>query len=148
MNAPPPFTTQEMTPADLDEVLALWERSEGIGLSPDADSRVGLCAFLERNPGLSFVACAGGPVVGAVLCGQDGRRGYLYHLAVSPPARRWGIARALVQCSLDGLRRLGIRKCHLFVFEDNGAGIEFWRKIGWHDRTDLKIMSRVLDADG
>jgi ribosomal protein S18 acetylase RimI-like enzyme len=147
MTPPLSFTTHQMTGADLHEVLALWRSSEGIGLSPDADSKLELRAFLERNPGLSYVARAGDRLVGAVLCGHDGRRGYLYHLAVAPGARRGGIGRTLVQCSLDELKRLGIHKCHLFVFADNRAGIEFWRKIGWSDRADLKIMSKLVDGE-
>jgi len=74
---------REMTIGDYDEVLALWKGTEGVGLTP-ADSRQNVARFLARNPGLSLVARAGGKIVGAVLGGHDGRKGYLYHLAVAP----------------------------------------------------------------
>ncbi len=131
----------EMTAADYDACLTLWRGMEGIGLS-DADSRDGIGAFLSRNPGLSVVARLGGEVVGAVLCGHDGRRGYLHHLAVAPPARGRGIARAMVERCLAGLAVAGILKCHIFVHHENHSGERFWRRLGWRERTDLKLMSQ------
>ena len=130
---------------DYDEVLALWERSEGIGLS-SADSRESIGRYLERNPGTSFVARDVGRLVGAVLCGHDGRRGYLHHLAVEPSHRRLGIGDALVSQCLEGLRSVGIGKCHLFIFRENVDGQAFWRSVGWDDRADLKVMSRTIDV--
>jgi len=130
-----PFTLQ-----DYDEALALWKSSPGIGLS-QADSREAIAFFLERNPGLNFVARASGQLVGTLLCGCDGRRGYLYHLAVHPDFRRQGIGRALVDACLNGLRRLGIQKAHLFVYTDNQDAIAFWRSTGWYPRPELMIMS-------
>lgn len=83
---------REMTVQDYEEVLALWRSSEGIGLS-DADSRENIARFLERNPGLSFVAYDGQELIGAVLCGYDGRRGYIHHLAVAESHRRRRLGR-------------------------------------------------------
>ena len=134
-----------MSTDDYDEVLALWEKSEGVGLS-GADSRESIARYLERNPGLSFVARDDGEIVGAVLCGHDGRRGYLHHLAVAPSHRRQGIGEALTERCLDGLRAIGIGKCHLFIFEENGAGQAFWRSVGWEDRGDIEVVSRTIDA--
>jgi putative acetyltransferase len=129
--------------SDYAGVLALWQASEGVGLS-GADSREGIRDFLQRNRGLSFVAKAGGQVVGAVLAGHDGRRGFLYHLAVASEWRRRGVGRKLVAASLARLRAAGIQKCHIVVFARNKAAQKFWRRIGWLDRTDLKIMSQNL----
>ena len=109
---------REMTIQDYDEVLSLWQASEGVGLS-DADSEEGVACFLDRNPGLSFVARDGEHLVGAILCGHDGRRGYIHHLAVSKPHRCQGLGRALVERCLSALRGDGIGKCHIFVFADN-----------------------------
>ena len=86
-------------------------------------------------------------MVGAVLCGHDGRRGYLHHLAVATSHRRRGIGRELVERCMDGLRREGIAKCHLMVYHHNAAGQAFWRSIGWHGRDDILLMSRNLGDD-
>src|SRR5215216_1469875 len=125
-----------MTGADVGEALELWTAAEGVGLR-GADSPQALARYLARNPGLSLVAREEGRMVGAVLCGHDGRRGYLHHLAVAAPHRRRGIGAALVERCLDGLRGEGIAKCHLFVHRHNAAGQAFWRRTGWHARDDL-----------
>ena len=132
----------EMTIADYDEVRALWQQSEGIDLS-GADSRNSIARFLERNPGLSFVAMDGGQLVGAVLCGHDGRRGYIDHLAVRKSHRRQGIGRMLASRCLYNLMQNGIQKWHLFVREDNLDAIAFWGKLGWQQRVELVTMSNL-----
>ena len=126
---------------DYDSAYALWSGTEGVGLS-QADEPRNVANFLSRNPGLSFVAEDGGKIVGAVLCGNDGRRGFLHHLAVEKGYRRSGIGRRLVQRCLSALSEAGLRKCHIFVIADNVAGQRFWRSIGWEERTTLKVMSR------
>ena len=132
---------KELTIDQYDPVLALWQTAEGVGLS-EADSRDGIAAFLERNPGLSFVAFNQEQLVGVILAGHDGRRGYIHHLAVSPTRRRQGIGRALVAHSLAALERAGIGKCHLFVFRENEAALAFWQNTGWIERVDLGMWSR------
>jgi len=127
------------------QVHALWEATEGVGLHDDCDSPEGIQAYLGRNPGMSFVALDGEAVVGAVLCGHDGRRGYLHHLAVAPSHRRRRIGRELTDACLAALRSLGIRKCHLFIFSDNSDGLAFWRAVGWSQRSDVSIVSKVID---
>ena len=112
----------EMTTADYDDVTELWRNTEGVGLDADTDTREGIAAYLARNPALSYVARCDGRVVGAVLCGHDGRRGYLHHLAVTLTARHEGIGRALVAACLAKLGQVGIRKCSIFLFSDNEAG--------------------------
>ena len=128
---------------DYDEILALWKRCEGIGLS-SADDYEPIAAFLERNPGLSFAARKDGHVIGTSLCGSDGRRGYLYHLAVDRIHRRQGIGANLVRHSLDALRSTGIQKCHLMVMPANLDGQAFWSRMGWSLRGDILIMSKEL----
>lgn len=123
-----------------DEAHALWRRSEGIGLS-HADERAGIARYLERNPGVSFTARVAGTLVGTILCGHDGRRGYVHHLAVDVGFRRRGIGTALVERCLDALYAEGIRKCHLFVYVENETAIGFWRRRGWTYRTDIAVMS-------
>jgi putative acetyltransferase len=135
------FDIRPMTIADHDEAVTLWRSCEGIGLS-GADEREPVRRYLERSPGLSFVAREDERLVGAVLCGHDGRRGYVHHLAVTPSVRGRGLGRALVARCFAALRVEGIRKCHLFVFRANAEAARFWRRTGWDERTDLYIFSR------
>ena len=128
-----------------DRVFALWQQCEGIGLS-EADSPASIQAYLNRNPGMSFIATAGGTVIGAVLCGHDGRRGYLHHLAVHPQARRRSVGRQLVDRCLGALQRAGIQKCHIFVFNQNQGGMAFWKSVGWTPRSDISLASKGIGA--
>lgn len=132
-----------MTMDDYDGVLAIWRAAEGVGVS-DADSRENIARYLQRNPGMSFVARCGTAIAGAVLCGHDGRRGFLHHLAVAPEYRRQGIGTALVEASCRALRGAGLTKCHLFVFAANADGRAFWAGASWVERPELRIMSRSL----
>lgn len=137
------FMIQEMDIQDYDEVRALWKETEGIVLSA-VDSRETITRFLERNPTLSFVARDGDLVVGAVLCGHDGRRGYIDQLAVRKSHRRQGIGKGLVSRCLYNLMRINIRKYHLFVIEENQDAIAFWKNIGWAERVELATMSQNM----
>ena len=138
-----PCTVREMTISDYEQVAELWRSTAGIGLS-EADSRENIGSFLRHNPGLSFVALVDGRLAGAMLGSQDGRRGYLHHLAVAPGDRRLGIGRTIVERSLSAMGALGLRKCHIFVFADNEEGLRFWRRIGWVEREELLIMSHDI----
>lgn len=137
-----------MVPSDYDAVVELWQSMEGIGLSK-ADSREAITLYLERNLGLSQTAWCTDAVdgsqsprlVGAVLCGHDGRRGLLHHLAVLPGYRRMGLGRMLAERCKQGLRAEGIDKCHLFVFNTNTNGRKFWQECGWYERPELTLMS-------
>ena len=138
------FSIKEMTIGDYDEVYGLWRATEGIGLS-EADSREGIARFLERNPGLSYVARdERGELVGAALCGHDGRRGYIHHLAVAESARRQGLGRNLVGRCMFCLMQIGIQKCHLFVFGENENAQKFWDSLGWMQRVELVMMSHAV----
>jgi N-acetylglutamate synthase len=131
---------------DYDAVVALWRRSEGVGLN-ESDTRPAIAAYLRRNPRMSFVAEKNGRIIGAALCGHDGRRGYLHHLAVSKRHRQRGLGRQLVDSCLAKLRKVGIQKCTIFLFANNVAGRKFWQRIGWDSRTDIQLMQIRL-ADG
>jgi ribosomal protein S18 acetylase RimI-like enzyme len=141
------MSISEFTSADYDDVVALWRAVEGVVLSA-ADSRDAITDYLKRNPALSFVAREEGVLVGAVLCGHDGRRGYLHHLAVTPSHRRRGLGRQLMRRCLAGLAALGLEKCHLFVLRDNVAGVRFWRGAGWTPRDDVCMLSYRLPTSG
>jgi ribosomal protein S18 acetylase RimI-like enzyme len=137
---------EQLTIRDYDDILTLWRQCPGMGLS-GADSRAGLERFLARNPGLSWVFRAGGRIVASALCGHDGRRGFLYHVAVAPDRRGRGLGRRLVARCLERLAREGIEKCHLFVYQDNLGGLEFWKALGWERRQDLALYSRDLPSE-
>jgi ribosomal protein S18 acetylase RimI-like enzyme len=139
------ITLREMTARDYDGVCALWRATPGVGLS-DSDSREGVARFLDENPGTSFVAADGDRLIGAVLCGHDGRRGYITHLAVTRDARLRGVGRGLVERCLAALQSRGIAKCHLFVFTDNTDAQLFWRAVGWTERAELGVFSRFTDG--
>jgi len=135
-----------MTHADYSEVAALWGETDGVGIT-EADSRAGVASFLKRNDGLSFVAEEDGRIVAAVLCGHDGRRGYISHLVVADPHRRRGVATGLVDRCIEALREVGIEKCHLFVFRGNKSAASFWRETGWVEREDIATFSKFTGLD-
>ncbi len=130
-----------LTEQDLDAVLALWSQTDGVGLN-ESDTLEHLRSYLNRNPGLSLVVRDGERIVGAVLCGHDGRRGYLNHLAIQPEYRNRGLGRQLVDTCLASLSSVGILKCNIFLYTNNELGARFWRRGGWSQRTDLQVMQR------
>ncbi len=134
---------REMTIGDYEKICALWKVSEGVGLS-DADSKEGIKRFLERNPDLSYVAVENGEIVGAALCGHDGRRGYIHHLSVAKSHRCHGIGRSLVGRCMFSLMRIGIGKTHLFIFGENQEAIDFWERVGYSQRVELVMMSQQV----
>lgn len=137
-------TLRPMTLDDYDVVYPLWLSTPGLGVT-EADSREGLSAFLLRNPEFSWVAVSNeSTIVGTVLCGHDGRRGFLYHLVVVPEWRNRGVAQRLVANCLSRLHSIGIQKCNLFMFRDNELGAGFWANNGWCFRNDLSILQRLV----
>ncbi|MGD9182351.1 MAG: GNAT family N-acetyltransferase [Desulfobacterales bacterium] len=136
----------EFTISEYQNVISLWKSCEGIGLS-SADSKERMEAYLRRNPGMSFVARYQNEIIGAVLCGHDGRRGYLYHLVVHPDYRKRGIGRSLVAKCITALQEIGIQKCHLFIYNSNREGIRFWEKIGWIWREDIGVASKEIGLE-
>jgi ribosomal protein S18 acetylase RimI-like enzyme len=148
MPPPPAYRLRDFSLTDYDTVLVLWRSCEGIGLN-ESDTREAIAAFLVRNPGLSLVATdEDGGIVGAVLGGHDGRRGYLHHLAVVPAHRGRGLGRRLVDETLARLRRHGIPKCSIFLYADNAAGRAFWLREGWSAREDLVVVQKVIREGG
>ena len=132
-----------MTMKHYEEAYALWERTEGVALTV-TDSREGTKRYLARNRGMSFVALEGGRVVGTILSGHDGRRGYVTHLAVDAGHRKRGIGRALVERAVEALRRENIIGCNLFIFNSNVEGRTFWESQGWTLPDTWSVMNRKL----
>lgn len=138
-------TIQPMTTEDVSEVLALWEGIEGLILTA-TDNVEDLSCYFQHNPGLSQVAIHDESVVGAVLCGHDGRRGYLHHLAVTAEYQKQGIGRALVRECMSKLRNVGIRQCNLFLIADNADGRRFWENDGWSEWPEIRLMSKTIEG--
>jgi ribosomal protein S18 acetylase RimI-like enzyme len=139
---PAEFQLAPLTIDDYDACLALWSACEGVHAT---ESRDEMQRILARNPGASAVIRQGDQLAAAVLCCHDGRRGYLYHLGVAAPFRRVGLGRILVEHCLSRLKAEGISRCSIFLIVGNEAGEAFWRRTGWRERTDLKVMARDLD---
>lgn len=133
-----------MTIADYDAVYALWKACEGVGLNELDDSREGIDKFLLRNPDTCFVAEEDGAIIGVIMAGNDGRRGYIYHTAVNPSCRGRKIGSALVEAAVDALRKAGINKTALVVFNTNETGNAFWERMGFTVRDDLTYRNRVI----
>lgn len=133
----------EMQIDDYSEIYELWCDTPGMGLS-DADTYESIGKFLLRNKGLSLVCRNRDKVIATILCGHDGRRGYIYHVTVAQEYRGRGIGRMLVEKSLQKLKEDGIDKCHLFVFQDNEIGKAFWSATGWIGREDIFVYSRNI----
>ena len=139
-------TIRTMTLADYDSVIELMKQTPGISLR-DADSRASTARYLERNPGLSFVCEVDRTLVGCIMSGHDGRRGYLQHLVVLPSYRRRGIANALVECCLTELEKIGILKSHIDVFKTNTLASAYWESRGWILRSDIHRYSFVRSGN-
>lgn len=131
-----------MTNDDIGPVIQLWSQTDGVGLN-ESDTPENLQAYLARNAGLSLVARDGDTLIAAVLCGHDGRRGFLNHLAVVPAYRGRGYGRLLVESCLRSLQATGVLKCNIYVYADNEEGKRFWRKMGWSIRGDLQVMQKL-----
>ena len=136
---------RKMTIDDYEKVYSLWLSCKGMGLNDLDDSREGIEKYLNRNPDTCFVACEGEEIIGAVLAGNDGRRGIFSHTAVSPDHRYEGIGKALVNAAVDAFRELGIHKVNLVVFSRNEAGNAFWEKMGFTKRDDLTYRNYLID---
>ncbi len=130
-------TVRRMTTEDYEPVYQLWMNTPGMGLNTTDDSRDGIERYLRRNPATCFVAEIDGKIVGVILAGHDGRRGYIYHTAVAMEQRNKGIGGELVRQVLSAMEREGIHKAALVVFAKNETGNAFWEQSGFIKRDDL-----------
>ncbi len=135
---------RKMQITDYNAVYNLWLANKGMGLNDVDDSESGIARFLVRNPDTCFVAERNGKLIGVIMAGNDGRRGFIYHTAVHPDYHRQGIGSALVSAALEALQTLGITKVALVVFGRNTDGNAFWEKQGFTVRTDLTYRNKAL----
>ncbi len=136
-----------MVEEDYEQVHALWMTIKGFAIRSVDDSRDGVARFLHRNPGISVVAVEDDKIVGAILCGHDGRRGCMYHVCVDPAYRLRGIGKDMVVFAMEALRKEGINKVSLIAFTENDIGNAFWREIGWTKREDLNYYDFTLNKE-
>lgn len=140
------YTIRLMTKEDYDGVRALWMSIHGFAIRSIDDSRIGVEKFIDRNPTTSVVAVSeNGEIVGAILCGHDGRRGCLYHVCVREDYRRLGIGKDMVVFCMNALKEEGINKVSLIAFTVNDVGNAFWNCIGWTKREDLNYYDFTLN---
>lgn len=136
-----------MTADDYEGVKSLWMTIHGFGIRSVDDSREGVERFLRRNPTTSVVAVDGKQIIGAILCGHDGRRGCLYHVCVNESYRRKGIGKKMVVFCMEALRKEEINKVSLIAFTKNDIGNAFWNCIGWTKREDLNYYDFTLNEE-
>lgn len=136
---------QKMSISDYEEAYQLWTETAGMGLRTLDDSKAGIHQFLKRNPNTNFICRVENRFCGIILCGHDGRRGYIYHTAVHEKYRKQGIGRKLVEATMTALEEEGIKKAALVVFKNNDNGNSFWESIGFTQRIDLTYRNRVID---
>src|SRR5207249_8643296 len=131
--------TREFSINDYGAAVEIWQRVEGVEIA-EGDDRESVAQFLARNPGLSRVAIDGSATIGVALCGHDGRRGHIYHLAVDPAYQGRGVGKRLLDECLEGLRRTGVKRVIIMVADNNPRGLGFWRRYGWEEITGAVTM--------
>lgn len=141
------YQIRKMEMDDYDEVYALWGKIHGFAIRSIDDSREGIERFLKRNPTTSVVAVEEGHVVGAILCGHDGRSACFYHVCVDEAYRKRGIGEAMVRHCLVALKEEKINKVNLMAFKNNELGNEFWQGLDWKIREDINYYEAVLNQN-
>ena len=136
-----------MREEDYEGVYALWTSISGFGIRTIDDSKEGVEKFIRRNPTTSMVAEEDGKIVGAMLCGHDGRRGCFYHVCVEKNHRKHGIGKAMAEAAMEALKKEGISKVSLIAFQSNEVGNRFWRSLGWTFREDLNYYDYTLNEN-
>ncbi|MGN0594145.1 MAG: GNAT family N-acetyltransferase [Hominimerdicola sp.] len=125
-----------LLPSDYEDAMLLWNDAVGVGINPD-DSKEYFEKYLQRNPNTSFAAIENNKLVGAIMAGHDGYRGYIHHTAVVKDFRCKGIGTKLVNLALNAIKNEGINKIALVAFKNNSSGNSFWEKQGFKIRDDL-----------
>lgn len=141
------YTIREMKLEDYEAVDALWMGIKGFGIRSIDDSKEGVARFIKRNPTTSIVAEANGEIVGAILCGHDGRQGCFYHVCVREDLRKHGIGKAMAVAAMKALQEEKINKVCLIAFADNQVGNEFWKSVGWTFRQDMNYYEFILNQE-
>jgi ribosomal protein S18 acetylase RimI-like enzyme len=134
-----------MTINDYERVYQLWTNTPGMGMRSVDDSKEGIAKYLNRNPETCFIAESENKIIGVILSGHDGRRGYIHHTAVNDTVRKQGIGTALVNTAIEALKEQGINKVALVAFCTNKLGNSFWEARGFVERNDLVYRNKSLN---
>jgi ribosomal protein S18 acetylase RimI-like enzyme len=138
------YEIRKMTAEDYDNVYAFWNTIGGLKLD-ESDALENFKRYLERNPRLSYIVTANDQIVGTIQCGHDGRRGYIYHLAVKEDYRNQGIAKKLFTLCVEELKREGILRCNLYMLNSNKNALSFWEHNGWHAvESNFRLLQKVI----
>ncbi|MGM9972047.1 MAG: GNAT family N-acetyltransferase [Anaeroplasmataceae bacterium] len=129
---------------DYKEVYNLWINTKGMGLNKTDDSEEGIKKYLARNPNTCFVAEDNNKLIGVIMSGHDGRRGFIYHVVVKEEYQKRGLGKKLVNTALEALDREGINKVALVVFSKNDNGNKFWESLGFSSRGDLIYRNKSI----
>ncbi len=116
--------------SDYESVMTIWREADGVEIA-EGDSRESIARYIDRNPTTSKVAEHNSQIVAAVLCGHDGRRGIIYHLAVLKEYRNQGIGTQIIKDCLYELKNEGVERVIILVDKSNDSGREFWTRRGW-----------------
>lgn len=141
------YSVREMRIGDYEKIHDLWMGIKGFGIRSLDDSRAGIERFLKRNPTTSIVAEEDGRIIGAILCGHDGRRGCFYHVCVHEKYRKHGIGKEMAVAAMNALQLEQINKVSLIAFKDNVVGNRFWSSVGWKFREDLNYYDFTLNEE-
>ena len=141
------FSLRVMQVEDYEQIYELWMTIDGFGIRSIDDSYEGVERFIKRNPTTSVVAEADGKIIGAILCGHDGRRGCFYHVCVHKDYRKRGIGKAMAVFCMKALQEEKINKVSLIAFKSNVIGNAFWRSAGWTFREDLNYYDFTLNEE-
>ena len=136
-----------MTINDYEELFELWQNTANMGLRSLDDSKEGISCFLKRNPNTNFVVYEDGQLVGAILCGHDGRTGCFYHVCVNEAYRNRGIGKQMATAAMRALQSEQINKVNLIAFKKNELGNQFWQEEGWKMRDDVNYYDFVLNDE-
>jgi ribosomal protein S18 acetylase RimI-like enzyme len=136
-------TIEKMTLRHYEAAVKLWKQCEGVHLGK-ADEREAIARYLRRNAGMSLVAMDNVRLVGTVLCGHDGRRGILHHLAVAKDCRGTGVGKTLVTQAQEKLKAAGLDRCWILILADNGAARQFWKALGWQESLQVVYAGKDL----
>ncbi len=139
------YIIREMKIEDYDKVYIFWKSIDGLEID-ESDTLENIAAYLKRNPRLSYLAIQDDQIIGTIKCGQDGRRGYIYHMAVDIKYRKQGLAKELYSICIEELKRQGIFRCNIYILDSNTDALSFWHHNGWQElEKNFKMLQKKLE---
>lgn len=128
--------------ADEEAVVALWQQCDLV--RPWNDPHLDIQRKLAIHPELFLVAASESGIIGSVMCGYEGHRGWVNYLAVSPAHQNMGLGRRLMQSAESTLEALGCPKLNIQVRETNEAVLAFYKKLGYTVDPVVSLGKRLI----